>query len=185
MRRLILAVLFWLIFVATVHAQVIVSGAGGAGATGPQGPQGAQGVQGPQGPRAVYFKAGATGGHTPGDNLTYRFADQSGFNPSTIEQGLEPTMAFAGTVSSVFCAFNVTGTLASGESVTVRVRNIDANTTENVSTSFTMNAATAKVNNTSMTLAFSAGDRLQIQFLSPAWATNPTAVIYNCTAVVQ
>jgi len=132
----------------------------------------------------MYFAAGATGGHDPADSTTYRFGMQPGFNPITTEQGFEVSAPFTGTVTTAYGCFRVFTTLGSAHDVTVRVSNLTAVTTEDITTTLQLTANSNFFSNTGMSLAVTAGDRLRIEFVTPAWTTNPTDLIYNTTLLL-
>lgn len=124
-------------------------------------------------------------GHSPADATTYFFGMSPDFNPGTGDSALPLVMPKDGTVKIVHGVFSALGTLGSAGSITVSVKNITAATTEQVSATVPMTSAQNPFNNTGMTLAFSAGDKLEIQFLTPTWATNPTIALYNVSIYVE
>lgn len=135
----------------------------------------------------IVYTSAVSGGHSPLDATTYYFANFPGFAPATATSAITAyaIMPRAGNVRRVYLHFLVFGTLGSTETFTVAVRNASAATTENVTTGMQMNAGQNVQSNTAMTLAFSAGDVLAIQFTTPSWVTNPTAAVYNATLDVE
>lgn len=132
-----------------------------------------------------FLNAGPVAGHSPADSTTYRFGPQPGINPGTTSSAYAAFATRGGTIKRAYGNFVVAGTLASAENVTVRVRNETAATTEAVTSTLQMTAVSNPFNNTAMTLAFSAGDNIACEFVTPAWATNPTVVFYNLTIELQ
>ena len=139
--------------------------------------------------RAVFcFCAGVAAGHDPADNSTYVWGLQAFTNPNvsgiaTVFGAIQPRN---GTVTRAYGTFVVSGVLCTaGQTSTVRVRNSTASTSEVITSSLQMNAIVNNFNNTAMTLAFSAGDQLEISLLTPGWTTNPTDVFYNVTVEVE
>src|SRR5262249_34129384 len=116
---------------------------------------------------------------------TYQIGSDAVLGPLTTGAVYFHTMPYAGTVKKCYFVAAVTGTLGSSGSTTVRVRNNTAATTENVTTSLAMTAATNRANNAAMTLPFSAGDELYIEIVTPTWVTNPTNVFYNSDMTVE
>jgi hypothetical protein len=81
----------------------------------------------------------------------------------------------AGTITRADVYCRVGGTLGSNEQSTISIRH--NNTTDYaISTTFTQDNADTVVTNSSMSIAIAAGDFIEIKWLSPTWATNPTTV---------
>lgn len=139
------------------------------------------------GPRSGYFTfhGGGATGHAPADSTTYFIGAGGVFAPLTTGAIYFPAMPRGGTVTRAYVTVLVAGTLGSAEASTIRVRNTSAATNQNISAALGMSLVNNRVNNTAMTLAFSAGDELSIELVTPAWVTNPTAVFYNITIEVE
>lgn len=128
-----------------------------------------------------FLNAGAVAGHSPADSTTYRFGPMPGINPGTTDPAYAAFVTRGGTVARAYGNFVVAGVAASAENVIVRVRNASAGTSEAITSTLQMTGVSNPFNNTAMTLAFSAGDNIVCEFVTPAWATNPTVVFYNLT----
>ncbi len=76
----------------------------------------------------------------------------------------------------IYGIFAITGVLGSVNNSTITLHNRTAVTSETISSTVAMTATPTRFNNTAMTLAFSAGDELDISWLTPTWSTNPTDV---------
>lgn len=128
------------------------------------------------------FSCGTSAGHAPAASTTYFFGGMPGFNPATTSSVFSMIMPRAGNARIGRAQLTVGGTLASAGSITLSLRNNTGPTTEQITAAL---AATSAVNtavpNTAMTLAFAAGDLLQIQFATPAWVTTPTATFWTVT----
>lgn len=112
----------------------------------------------------------------PADATTYIFGDRPALNPGTAAETLRVTMPKAGTAKVCYGIFPITGTLGSAGNSTLTLHNRTAVTAETISSTVALTANPTRFNNTAMTLAFSAGDELDISWLTPTWATNPTDV---------
>lgn len=133
----------------------------------------------------INLAAVASGGHSPADSTTYYFGEYFGFNPGPLPLTAIPVMTRAGRATRVSLRFFVFGTLASTETFTVSLYNNTAATSQDITTTMQLNAASNGASSTAMSLAFSAGDTFPaIRFVTPAWATNPTVVVYNATVEV-
>ena len=109
---------------------------------------------------------------SPGDSTTYYMATGTANQVSSTAASTILICPFSGTITKVIGTFRVAGTLASSESVTL---NVVVNATPTlVSNSFDLSSATVNVSNTSLSVAVVAGDVIKLQFVTPAWATNPT-----------
>lgn len=90
----------------------------------------------------------------------------------------------SGTLSKFYGYFDVNGTLASNENVTVGVR-VNGSSSTNVSTTVQLTADPTTFNNTGLAIAITAGDFIEIFITTPAWATNPTSVSITCSLVIE
>ena len=120
------------------------------------------------------FVMGAAG-LFPADAATYYFGFQPGSNAQTATDGGWYMIApFTGNASSAYGEWLVNGTLGSSGSITVTLRDVTANTTENITTSLSSTSVSNPFSNTAMTLAVTQGDVIMIKFTTPTWSTNPT-----------
>ena len=133
----------------------------------------------------INFVGGGTAGHSPADATTYTFGISSQIGPLTSDGVYFPMPTRPGVVRRARVQALVTGTLASAGSTTVRVRNATSTVEEEVSPSLAMTAVSNAVSNDAMSLPIAAGDAINIEFTTPTWATNPTAVFYNATIEVE
>lgn len=136
-------------------------------------------------PCLVHFSFGDTGGFNPADGTTYFFGDNISFDPSTTAAFFLVTMPRAGVAKKVYANFQVAGVLASAGNSTISLKNITAVTSEVISNAVAFTGTPTRFNNTAMTLAFSAGDELEISWLTPTWATNPTVMYGQLDLLVE
>ncbi len=98
--------------------------------------------------------------------------------PSTTAGSARIYVPKAGTVKACYIFFDNTvgaGTLASNESSTISLRlNNTSDTT--ITASFKQDAAPAVFNNTALAITVAQGDYLEVKWVTPTWATNPTQV---------
>lgn len=84
----------------------------------------------------------------------------------------------SGTIKSVICSFANTGVLWSSEQWSLRI-NRNTATWENLISSSVVNDAVNNTYTLSTNIPVTAGEYINIQWLSPTWATNPTNVNFN------
>lgn len=125
----------------------------------------------------------------PFDAFTFSPADATTYYLGSFP-GLSPTSAFptlrriyiprAGKVIAAYTYWIATTSYGTGETSTVYFRlNNTSDTIISSSVSLTANGA---YNNTSMSVAVSAGDYFEIKWVTPTWATNPVGV--NVTGTI-
>lgn len=134
----------------------------------------------------LQFGAGVAAGWSPSDSTTYYVGSPLPLDPSTgTLYGV--SCPVTGTLTKAYVTAIVTGTAATTENITIRVRNITSATNVDVTTTAQWNTATPAAttsSSTALSLAVTAGDKLAIQIVTPAWATNPTAVYVTGVAWV-
>lgn len=135
--------------------------------------------------QSFIFAAGAAAGHAPAAATTYNFGSEPGKNPGTGDSVFSVLMPRAGNVRRIYGIFVVAGTLASAGSITVRAKNNTGPATETITAALVGTAVANTFSNTAMTLAFVAGDGLQIQFACPVWVTAPTLTFWTVTMEVE
>lgn len=138
-----------------------------------------------QAPSGISYALNLTGNNqplTPADSTTYFMLPLGSFTGSTSSGAVIQRMIVpkSSTITSATGLFSVQGTLGSNENGTLNIR---INNTTNVAVSSTvkLNASSVIVTNTSLSTSVSAGDYLEFTFTTPAWATNPTNVLFNGT----
>lgn len=132
------------------------------------------------------FVMGDANGLSPADGIVYYFGLHAGADATnTVDGGWRVLSPVTGNVVRAYGVFLVAGTLGSNQNVTVTVRNVTANSTQDITTTSQWTAATNTISNTAMTLAVTAGDLLLIKITSPTWGTNPTSVQGRVTVVVR
>lgn len=131
------------------------------------------------------LSGGAAAGHSPADSTTYTFGAQPGINPGAGDGVWAIVLPRPGRVTRCSGIFVVLGTTSSAENITVNVRNQTTTTNAAVTTTLTGGAVVNSFSNTALSLSFSANDGISIQFVTPAWVTNPTATTWSATIEVE
>lgn len=90
----------------------------------------------------------------------------------------------AGTINRVDIYFHNTGTVGSSETSTINVR-LNGVSSHLVTNSATNDAVSTNVSASSVGLAVAAGDYVCIEWITPAWATNPTQVFLSAVIYVE
>ena len=124
--------------------------------------------------------AGTATGHSPADATTYYVGGASfALAPGTSDNGIANRhyAPFAFTVTSIYVAFDVGGTLGSAGNVAVSIRK--NGTTEASVGNIVMTGAVNTLSNTAMSFAVAQGDTVYMKFVTPTWTTNPTTAFYH------
>jgi hypothetical protein len=111
----------------------------------------------------------------PASGATYFFVNKS-FTTTTASGTAmsRMTVPFAGTVTKVYGAVTVAGTLGSTENGTLSLR-LNDTTDTTISSTLKLNT-TSNAFNATVSIAVVAGDFLEFKFVSPTWVTSPTTV---------
>ena len=78
----------------------------------------------------------------------------------------------------------VNGTLGSSENSTLAIR-LNNTTDTTVTSTLQLTAASNPITNTSLSIAVTAGDYIELKWTTPAWGTNPTTVGFNLTLYLE
>lgn len=123
---------------------------------------------------------------SPADSTTYFWAPTGFIATACASYGNLEGMVVpvTGTVTDLFVSVHNQGTLGTGESVTYTLlKNCVATA---LTTTGTTNAESpAIVSDSAHTAAITKGDRLQLQIVTPAWATNPTNISFSWSVSIQ
>lgn len=109
----------------------------------------------------------------PADATTYYFGGLHGAGLGTTGGGRRIYIPRAGTVTKAYLVF--TCSTGSNETSTVSFR-LNDTTDTTISTTVALNASPHVASKTDLSISVSAGDFFEIKWVSPTWATNPTAV---------
>ena len=128
-------------------------------------------------PVVKWFGSISTGQGNPVDATTYNFIPGGTFiaNTSSTNPGCRFYAPFACTITTVYGAFRVSGTLGTSENCTLYIRKNDATNT-NISTTIQLTTADVTYNKTDLSISLVAGDYIGFGFTGPSWGTNPTSV---------
>lgn len=90
----------------------------------------------------------------------------------------------SGTIKACYLVFDNSGILGSTETSTISIR--VNNTTDNtISTTITNDMRPTIFSNTSMSISVTAGDYIEIKWVTPTWSTNPTSVRISGTIYIE
>jgi hypothetical protein len=115
---------------------------------------------------------------SPTDNNNYFIGQNFNLTPSTSSNdGRRFIVQKTGTVTQVSIKRTITGTLGSSETNNFYVNNVTQATQGFITSGETFDSSSSLTNYTLFTpLNVTAGDKLEIEWLTPAWATNPATV---------
>lgn len=120
----------------------------------------------------------------PADSTAYYFGGLPTLAPSTSGSNRRVFVPAAGVVKNVVVYSLASGTAGSNESWTMSVR-------KNDTTSYTIAAVAASTASRTWNglsggeFSVASGDYLEITTTTPAWATNPTNVYYECWVYIE
>ena len=120
---------------------------------------------------------------SPADSTTYYILN-AGAPSTTIGTNSRFWIPRAGTITGCAGAISNTGTLGTGESATIAIRLNDTSNT-NVTTSLATNTTLNTFSNTGLSTAVAAGDFISFMFITPAWATNPTNLLFSLSVAIS
>lgn len=131
-----------------------------------------------------YVVRGGFASSSPADATTYYF----GCFPHV---ALQSTAAInpmyflrAGTIVAADVFFSVTGVLGTSTVSTLSLR-LNNTTDTTLTAAVALNAITYHVQNTSLSVAVAVTDYVELKWLTPTWATNPTNVLCAVTLFVK
>lgn len=133
--------------------------------------------------RFGYTLQAASAATSPADGTTIYFGNPSaGTAASVLNQRIY--IPKTGVIRKVFLMFANTGTLGTNEASTLSVR-VNNTTDYLISNTVTHDAAQTIASNTAMAAPVTEGDYIEIKWLCPTWATNPTAVRPSATIYIE
>lgn len=89
-----------------------------------------------------------------------------------------------GTIKACYIVFDNSGTVGSAETSTISIR-LNNTTDYTISSLVTNDARPTVFSNTSMSVSVTAGDYIEIKWITPTWATNPTSVRISGTIYIE
>jgi hypothetical protein len=118
----------------------------------------------------------------PADSLNYYMGAWAGLSPTGSNSTRRIYISRAGIITNAYVETLNTGTAGTTEATTVYVRKNDTTDTllTTITTNVSFNAAGANP-----TISVAVGDFVEIKLVTPAWATNPTAVAYRVQLFVE
>jgi len=112
---------------------------------------------------------------SPADATTYYFGIWSGLAPQTTAGISRLYIPKTGAIKAAYGYINVAGTLGSTENTTFNIR-LNNTTDTLISNTVVLNASSVVFSNTSLNIAVTAGNYVEIKMTGPTWVTNPTTV---------
>jgi len=124
----------------------------------------------------------------PADSTTYYMGQPAGMTWNTTSTNRQIKIPIAGTLKCVMLHItNNAGTQGSNENVSFYAR-LNDTTDTTITTTAQMNQASGistQINTCGLTTAVAAGDNMNLKIVTPAFATNPTAVIVNANLLIN
>ncbi len=124
---------------------------------------------------------------SPTDNNDYFIGQNFNLTPSTSSNdGRRFIVQKTGTVTQVSIKRTITGTLGSSETNNFYVNNVTQATQGFITSGETFDSSSSLTNYTLSTpLNVTAGDKLEIEWFTPAWVTNPTSVRQAFNMIIE
>jgi hypothetical protein len=120
----------------------------------------------------------------PADATTYYIGGAQGSGPTTTDGNVRVYIPRAGVIRTVYIAFVNSSVNGTNETSTISLRlNSTADTT--ISSSVVNNANAGSVSNTGLSISVAAGDFIELKWVTPTWATNPTSTRLMATVLVE
>jgi len=121
---------------------------------------------------------------TINDSTTYFVSADNAAGLVTANNALSQVMIpAAGTITTIYGTVQV-GTLGTGENITHRYL-INGGAAVNLSTSVTWSSSPKSFTYTGLSIAVSAGDYFQMQFVTPAFTSNPANVVISYSMLIS
>ena len=130
-----------------------------------------------------FFTTGTSG--NPSDSTTYWFAIgflSTGTNSGSGYASVRFIVPFAGTITAAYGV--MTCTTGTSENSTIKLT-LNNSTDINITTTLQLNASPATFSNTGLSQAVSAGDYIEVKWVTPAWVTNPSNCRFSCTVYIN
>ena len=121
---------------------------------------------------------------SPADATTYYFGNAPAQGLDTNATWYRVYVPQAGTIKAVYGNLHTGGATGSGESSSIYVR-VNNTTDVTVTTSLTTNSVSNPFSATGLSQAVSAGDYLEIKWVTPTWATNPTNIRASAVVYIE
>ena len=128
----------------------------------------------------------APGTISPADSTTYYFCQASNI-ATTTDTNNDYNVGFAFLVTGAIITVSNNTVSGSTESNTLSLRNTTQATSTTIGT-FTTDGSATVVRTTTITglnISVAEGDSVACQWLTPAWATNPTTMLIRVTLICQ
>ena len=121
---------------------------------------------------------------SPADATTYHAGSFSAAGATTNAAQRRVYIPRTGTIRACQLYFLNGGTLGSNETSTVSIR-LNNTTDTTVSAAVTNDALSTTFSNSALGVAVVAGDYIELKWVTPTWATNPTSVRYSAVVFVE
>jgi hypothetical protein len=124
---------------------------------------------------------------SPADSTTYYIGGQFNLSPTTsANDGRRLISPVTGYVTQVSISETVGGTLGTSETSTFTINNVTQSTSSTITTTATYDSSSSLINYIlSSPIYVVNGDKLEIRWTTPAWATNPTTVRQQINVLID
>jgi len=124
---------------------------------------------------------------SPADSTTYYIGGQFNLGPVTSpSDGRRLISQITGSITQVSISRTIGGTLGSSETNTFTINNVTQSTSSTITTTGTLDSSSSLVNYVlSSPLPIVNGDKLEIVWTTPVFATNPTTVRQQINVLIQ
>ena len=119
------------------------------------------------------YATSGSAGVAPADATTYYFTPAASFGLSATAGNQKLIIPRTGVIRKIYIDGNCT--VGSSETSTFSLR-LNNTTDTTITSTAVFNATPFSFSNTALTIAVTAGDAINIKWVSPTWVTNPTAL---------
>lgn len=120
---------------------------------------------------------------SPLDATTYYTGSFSNLGTATADGERRIYIPKTGTIKAVQLYFLNTGTLGTTEPSTMSIR-VNSTTDYTISSAIVVDARNKTFSNSSMSVPVTAGDYIEIKWVTPTWVTNPTSVRFTANIFI-
>ncbi len=139
----------------------------------------------PAGGTGYVINVGTLSNSPLNDSTTaYWSANQSWTSPDPLTiSAVQYSLPFAGTITAVYGTVTVGGTLGSSENCTLRIL-LNGTSATDITTTLQLTSADNTFSNNGLSISVTAGDFINIEFIGPVFATNPSDVVSSISVLV-
>jgi len=130
----------------------------------------------------IVLQAGSDSSLNPADATTYFIGGIFGAAAGASATIRKIYIPRAGTVTKIYVVFSCVAGTSELSTIYFRLNNT---TDTSISGLVALNSTPVVVSNTAMSVAVDAGDFFELKWITPTWATNPTAVSVNAVVYIS